>query len=71
MFNPAIAYMYARVYGVCGGCGGGCMLVTTGACEIQMKVLVPLELNLVGKCKLVGLVTRRHEKRAGERTSES
>lgn len=47
------------------------MLVTTVACEIQMKVLGPLELYLVGKCKLVGLATSRHERRAGKRTSES
>lgn len=52
-------------------CVWGGMLVTTGACEIQMKGLGPLELNLVGKCKLVGLVTSRHERHAGERTSES
>lgn len=47
------------------------MLVTTVACEIQMKVLGPLELYLEGKRKLVGLATSRHERHAGKRTSES
>lgn len=40
--------------------------MNTGACEIQMKVLGPLELDLVGKCKLVGFASSRHERRTGK-----
>lgn len=78
-FLCSIPQLHIRTYVVCvcvciwvGGCNVcGCMLVTTLACEIQMKVLGLLKLDLVGKCKLVRLATSRYERRAGERTSES